>query len=142
MSKSDIVKSVILGSNNPNKAAVYADGFQFTHSAGDPPMDKSSWLGMETLILASFPDMEYVVEGIKEEGDGVRLAGHFTGTFTNDFDLSAIGVGVIPASGEKITWPSRSELITVEGDKITRWHGLDTGPDAGMAGFLRALGVG
>ena len=54
MSKSNIVKSVILGSNNPNKAAVYADGFQFTHSAGDPPMDKSSWLGMETLILASF----------------------------------------------------------------------------------------
>ena len=142
MNKIDIVKSVILGSSNPNKAAVYADNFQVTNSVGEPPMDKSTWLGMEPLVLASFPDMEYVIEEIKEEGDGVRLTGHFTGTFTNDLDLSAMGMEVIPASGKKITWPNASELISVEDDKITRWHILDTGPDAGMAGFLRALGVG
>jgi predicted ester cyclase len=142
MDKLDIVKSVLLGSDNPDKAAVYADDFQLTDSVGGPPMDKSTWLGMELLILASFPDMEYVIEEIKEEGDGVRLAGHFIGTFTNDLDLSAMGIGVIPASGKKITWASSSELITVEGNKITRWHSLNTGPDAGMAGFLRPLGVG
>lgn len=142
MSKVDIVKSVMIGSGNPNKAAVYADDFQVVNSVGEPQMDKNTWLGMETLILASFPDMEYVVEEIKEESDVVRLTGHFTGTFTNDFDLSNMGMGVIPASGKKITWPTSSDLISVEGDKITRWHILATGPDAGMAGFLRPLGVG
>ena len=142
MNRIDIVRSVLLGSSNPNKAAVYADDFQVTNSVGEPPMDKSTWLGMEPLVLASFPDMEYVIKEIKEEGDGVRLTGHFVGVFTNNLDLSAMGMGVIPASGEKITWPNASIHISVKGDKITKWHILDTSPDAGMAGFLRPLGVG
>jgi hypothetical protein len=142
MNRIDIVKSVLLGSSNPNKAAVYADDFQVTNSVGEPPMDKSTWLGMEPLVLASFPDMEYVIEEIKEEGDGVRLTGHFVGGFTNNLDLSAMGMEVIPASGKQITWPNASIHISVKGDKITKWHILATSPDAGMAGFLRPLGVG
>jgi hypothetical protein len=67
------------------------------------------------------------------------MSGHFEGTHTGDLDLSAIGIGVIPASGKKIVWPEASEKITVEGDKIIRME-----PYAGASGmqaWLAALGV-
>lgn len=142
MNKIDIVRSAIVGSGYHDKASLYTDDFQSTNSMGQPPLDKNTWLGMEALLTGSFPDLEFVVEELAEDGDGVQLAGYFTGTFTNDLDLSVMGIGVIPASGEKINWPTNHNLITFDGDKIVQWHGLDTGPDAGFSGFLKALGVG
>jgi len=143
MSRIDVVRSAIIGSNNHGaNPDLYADDFQHTDELGGPPMDKNTWLAMSPVMFASFPDIEFVIEEIAEQGDQVRLVGHFVGTFTNDFDLSAMGMGVIPATGAKITFSTNTDLVTVEGGKITRWHGTDTGPDAGMTGFLKALGAG
>jgi predicted ester cyclase len=142
MNKIDIVRSVIIDGSSTDTSAFYSDDFQATDSVGGQPMDKRAWLAMTPLMRASFPDIGYVIEDIREEGEKVRLTGHFVGTFTNDLDLSALGVGVISASGKKITWPTSSGLITVKGDRITRWQDTDTGPDAGFSGFLKAIGAG
>jgi predicted ester cyclase len=142
MNKLDIVNSVMVGSGYSDKGSLYTDDFQATNSVGEPPFDKNTWLGMEELLMGSFPDFDFVIDEIEEDSDGVWLTGHFAGTFTKDLDLTAMGVGVIPASGKKVTWPNSRNLISFEGDKISRWHTLDTGPDAGMSGFLRPLGVG
>jgi|GEM_PF-2728094 hypothetical protein len=67
------------------------------------------------------------------------MTGHFEGTHKADLDLSAIGAGVIPASGKKIVWPEVSVKITVEGDQIVREEAYGEG--GGMEAFLAPLGV-
>ena len=56
-------------------------------------------------------------------------------------DLSAMGLGVIRATGKAIVWPTGSVRLSFDDGKISKTHGLDTGPDAVMPGFLRGLGV-
>ena len=63
---------------------------------------------------------------IHEHGDTVMLTSHFTGTFTKDFDLSAMGMGVVPASGEMVTFPSSTSEISFDGDKVSKTHNIET----------------
>ena len=94
---------------------------------------------MGSMLNASLTDYGFVLNDLREEGDSVIMTGHFEGIFASDLDLSAMGIGVVPASGEKIVWPGASAKLTVEGDKIVRME-----PYAGAAGlraFLAALGV-
>ena len=140
MNKIEIVKQAF-DFDNPEGAQHLADNFQGTDSVGGPPLDKASWVGMGDLMRASFPDINYVIEDIHEHGDDVMVAGRFSGTFTNDFDGSAMGLGVIPATGMKVDFAVSTQTISFEREKITRNHSTDTGPDAGLAGFLKALGA-
>ena len=67
------------------------------------------------------------------------VSGHFEGTHTGDLDLSAMGMGVIPASGKKIVWPEASNEFKVDGDQIVSIKPY--GDSGGMEAFLAALGV-
>lgn len=120
-------------------AAYLADDFQNIDSDGSVLMDKAGWIGMSHMLFASLPDFEFVRTGLREEGDYVVMSGHFEGTHKADLDLSAMGAGVIPASGKKIVWPEVKAKFTVEGDKITREEAY--GESGGMAAFLGPLGV-
>ena len=125
----------------PNRDSFYTDDFQFTDALGSPPMDKSMLLGMGQLMESALPDISTVIEEIREEGDEVVVTSHWEGTFTNDFDLSPMGMGVIPATGEAIVFPTSTVRIGFDNGQISRIHDPGTGPDAGTPGFLRALGV-
>jgi hypothetical protein len=138
MNKEDIVREVfafdLTGSH-------LADNFQFTDSVGSDPMNKEMWLGMGHLMTAAIPDVDFAIESIEEDGEDLLVTGRFIGTFTNDFDLSALGMGVIPATGQPINMPSSTSRVSFEGDKIVHNHDLTTGPDAGIAGFIKGLGA-
>jgi hypothetical protein len=69
------------------------------------------------------------------------LTSHWEGTFVNDFDLSAMGLGVAPATGKAVVFPTSTIRISFDGDKISRIHDPATDPDAGPAGFFKALGM-
>jgi hypothetical protein len=71
----------------------------------------------------------------------VVVTSHWEGTFVNDFDLSALGLGVAPATGKAVVFPTSTIRISFDGDQISRIHDPATGPDVGTAGFLKALGV-
>ena len=118
-----------------------SDNFQGTDAVGGPPFDKASWIGMGQMFKHSFPDIKVVVEDAHEYGDKVMFTSHFTGTFTNDFNLSVMGMGVIPASSEMVTFPSSTSEISFDGDKVSGTHDIATGPEAGFPGLLKALGV-
>ena len=64
-----------------------------------------------------------------------------SGTFTNDLDMSAAGVGVISASGARVAFPASTYQVSFDGDQIVRLHNTETGPDSGLAGILKVLGV-
>ena len=141
MNKIDLVKTTYSFDNFEESNKHLSDDFQGTDSVGGPPFDKAGWIGMGQMFKNSFPDIKVVIEDIHEEGDNVLVTSHFTGTFSKDFDLSAMGMGVIPASGEAVKFPSRTNRISFEGDKVSRSHGIDTGPEAGFPGLLKAFGV-
>lgn len=141
MSKTDVVRDFLnRGIDLDHAANVFADDFQWVNSTGQA-FGKEAYLGLGANMLAAFPDLRYVVEDIHEADDGVIARGHWEGTFENDFDMSAMGIGVIPPNGEAIVWPTNTARWGVEGDQITSITDTSTGPDAGMPGFLRALGV-
>lgn len=140
MNKVDIAKAA-LSFDNPDRFSLFSDDFQFTNAVGEPPMDKDSWFAMGQLMESAFPDISYIIEDIREEGDGLAVTGRFAGTFSNDFDLSALGFGVIPATGAALDFPDSTMQVSFNGQKITEAHDPSTGPDAGMRGFLRALGA-
>lgn len=127
--------------DNPDQYSHYSDDFQFTDALGNPPQDKDSFIAGGQPVRLALPDLAHVIEDIREDGDDVVVTHHLSGTFTNDLDLSAMGLGVIRATGKAIDWPPGSVRLSFKNGKISRMHGLDTGPDAGMAGFLRGLGV-
>ena len=67
------------------------------------------------------------------------MTSHFQGKHTTDLDLSAMGMGVIPASGKEIVWPNESTKVMVKGDQIVREEAYGEG--GGMEAFLAPLGV-
>jgi len=96
---------------------------------------------IEQLMQSATPDIRPVIGNIREEGNDVVITSHWEGTFVNDFDLSVLGLGVIPATGKAALLPTSTVRISFDGDKISRIHDPATGPDAGTAGFVKALGV-
>lgn len=139
MSKIELVE-LVNDWNIPDRSSYYTDDFQLTNELGEPPADKSGVLVMADLMASAMPDISTIIEDIREEGESVILTSHWEGTFANDFDLSAMGMGVIPATGKAVVFPTSTIRIDFDGDKIGAIHATDTGPGAGMAGFIKALG--
>ena len=108
MNKQDIIREAFTVGNSGEHLA---DKFQFVDSIGSPPTNKEAWLGMAQFLTGALPDLYFTIESIKEDGEDFLLTGSFTGTFTNDLDLSAMDMGVIPATGKKVTWPSSSSRV-------------------------------
>lgn len=116
------------------------DDFQSLDEDGNVQMDKATFIAMGEMMLGSFDDLNYVRTDLTESGDdSVLMTGHFEGTHTGDFDLSAMGLGVITASGKKIEWPDATVKWIVKDDKIVRNE--NAGGSAGLEGFLAPLGV-
>jgi len=139
MNNAEIVKAAFQLEKPEVTRSLLAEDFQATNVSGEPPMDRESWLGMGDLMRASLPDIDYVIENIREQEEGVLITGYFTGTFTNDFDVSFMGMGVIPATGMKIRWPSATSRVTIEDGQITRSHALSA---EGIAAFFEPLREG
>lgn len=139
MNKMETIKAAFNMGDPEEQKKYYSDDYQFTDSVGSPPMDLTMWFGMGELMKAAMPDADYIIEDIREDGDDVLVTGHFTGTFENDFDLTALNMGVIPATGKAITFPSSTSRVSFRGDKVSRQQDLSTGPNAGTAGFVATL---
>ena len=139
MDKIELVKGINDWTNS-RVEDYYADGFQLISSSG-PPFDKDATLMMRRLMKEAMPDIKTIIDDLREDGDDVLVTSHWEGTFTNDFDLSALGMGVVPATGKLVVFPTASVRVSFEGDKISKVYDPATGPDAGVAGFVKALGV-
>lgn len=140
MNKIEFVRSAY-ASAGPDNGDWFSDDFQWTDELGSPPMDKDSFIGMGMLLQSAFPDIALIIDDIREEGDTVVVKSHNSGTFVNDLDLSSLGLGVVPATGKALDFPAQRDRVSFDGDKISEMHNLETGPQAGIAGLLKTLGV-
>ena len=134
----------LLASSGSGAASIAAsdnllsNDFQFLDKDGNVQMDRASYLGFGSLLYASFKDMKFVYSDIHDEAGDVVVRAHWEGTFTGDLDLSAMGMGVVPASGKKIVWSQASSKWKVEGDKVVSIQDVSEG---GIGEFLAPLGV-
>jgi predicted ester cyclase len=113
----------------------------FVFSGGSPePIGKQQWLGMSYALYAAFPDLQYnlLITGV--EGDTVYTTTQITGTHTNDLDLTALGLGVIPATGNSISLPVTPSEGIVEGGKLVSIHVHEV-EGVGLPGILAQIGV-
>lgn len=119
------------------RSSYVAEDFENVDRDGNVVMDKAAWEGMTHLLLNSFDDFDYVVSNTREEGDAVIVTARFEGKFTKDLDLSAMGMGVFPASGRKIVFPEGIVRLSVKGDKIIS---MEQAPgSSGVEDFYAAL---
>jgi hypothetical protein len=114
-----------------------SDDFQNLDQDGNVLMDKKAYIGLARLLTGAFKGYKAVISNLREEDDGVIMTFHFEGTHTGDLDLSAMGLGVIPASGKMIIWPEATSKFAIEDGKITSIQAIN----AGMEWFLAPLGV-
>ena len=113
----------------------------FSYSGPFPkPVSLQEWRGMAAVFRNAFPDWRFNAQVERVEGDIVHLTVHPSGTHTGDLDLTALGSGVIPASGKSFALPLENARLTFKGDKIVNFH-LDVTPGGGIPGILSQLGV-
>ena len=124
------------------EAARYlTDDFQATYANGSPSMDKDTWIGSGVLMEAALPDMVWTFEYVGEDGDDVLVDTRMSGTFENDFDLSAMGMGVIPATGKRVEMGPIRNRVRFEDSKICEIYDPRTGQEGGVADLMKTLGV-
>jgi predicted ester cyclase len=121
-----------------NKKYLSSD-FQSLDKDGNVEMDKAAYIGMSQLLFGSFSDFKFVKNDVRADGDIVFVTGHFEGKHVGDLDFSAMGLGVIPASGKMVIWPETTVMFKFAGDKIVSIQ--PEGDTGGTAAFLKALGV-
>ena len=97
-------------------ASFLADNFQFSGPVPEP-IGADQWLGLSGVLLNAFEDLQYNLRVESVEGNIVRIAAQLNGTHNNDLDLSAMGMGVIPASGKTFSLPEEHGEVLIEGDK-------------------------
>ena len=144
-SKVDLYKEYVNAAwTNPPSSILEAsktyisENFQSLDKDGNVVQNREAWMGMAQLLTTAMKNIKFVYSDIHEEDDGVIVIGQWEGTHTSDLDLTALGLGVIPASGKKIVIPSGNKF-KIEGKKIVSRQ--DYGDYGGSAEFLAAFGV-
>ncbi|NIM92141.1 MAG: hypothetical protein GTO18_00285, partial [Anaerolineales bacterium] len=99
-------------------ASYLSEDFQFSGPVPEP-LSAAEWIGFSRILKAAFPDIQYNLRVESINGKVVKTSSKVSGTHTGDLDMSAMGMGVIPATGKSFSNPEEYGFATVEGDKIT-----------------------
>lgn len=123
--------------------ALLDDEFEFVHPSMPAPVDKATFLKMVEQIPVAFPDWQYHLHDVVQEGDTVRSKVQITATNTGELDLSFMGGPVIPATGRSIELPEESATETFRDGKLLREvvDDLPEGQVGGLTAILDQLGV-
>jgi len=120
-------------------ASFLAPDFQFSGPVPEA-VGAAEWIMVNKILQDGMPDMCINLRIVGVDGDEVQAVDQLTGTHTADLDLTSLGIGVIPATGRRVTLPEERGVATVKNGKITSIR-LNTPADGGMAGTLAQLGV-
>lgn len=141
MDPAEVVKMFFdtLNTSGPEAAADYLAENYTTESPPFPPRSKEQWVGSQKMFSNAFPDMHEAFEIQGVDGNVVRGINRTTGTHTGDFDLSGMGIGVIPATG-KLATTVFSVTHVVEDGKIVSTKGEPV-DNMGLENVLAQLGI-
>ena len=116
-----------------------ADDFQFSGPVPEP-ISGPAWMGMSKSLKAAFPDLNYQFKIEKVNGNRVHISAQLKGTHRGDLDLTAMGMGVIPATSKSFAATHEHGEATVQDGKVKTWAMTPT-EGAGLMAILGQLGV-
>ncbi|MDQ3004521.1 MAG: ester cyclase [Chloroflexota bacterium] len=142
MNKREIVQSLmdsIQKGDFVHAKTMLADDFQFSGPI-PTPINRESWLAMSASLRTAFPNLDYHFNVIGADGDSVKTTSQLSGTHTDSFDLTAMNMGVIPATDRDFSVKVEKTKVTVKDNKVTSWA-VEPTDGAGLRAILDQLGV-
>lgn len=130
--------SIQKGDFNTAKTLI-ADNFQFSGPVPEP-INREAWLKMSANLRTAFPDLNYHFKVEGEEGDTIKIAAQLKGTHIKDLDVTAMNMGIIPATKKSFTNAHEHGKVTVKGNKVTLWA-MEPVKGGGLMGILDQLDV-
>ena len=116
-----------------------SDDFRFFGPVPQP-QGAQQWMGTVKGMNAAIPDIDYHLSITGAQDGHVHTQTQLTGTHTAEWDLSPIGLGVIPATNKSFTNPAEAGTMTVRDGKITSYE-IQSQPGGGLPGILAQLGI-
>lgn len=105
------------------------------------PIGVKEYIDVHRVLLAAFPDWRHNFTVIKEDENEVTGKVRITGTHTRDLTLPFIpNLGVVQATGRRISLPEEKVHIKLKGNKIARFD-VEAVPNGGVFGLLSQIGV-
>ena len=120
-------------------ADLLADDYEFSGPIPDP-VGRDQFLGLMELMWEAFPDMRINTRLVNIKGNVVHFTNQLAGTHTGDLDLSAMGMGVIPATGRSFSMAREDGESVIADGYIISTHVQPT-EGAGLMAILHQLGV-
>jgi len=119
--------------------SLFADGFKFSGPVPEP-ISGEAWLGMSASLKAAFPDLDYQFKIESVDGDIAHISAELKGTHSGDLDLTAMDMGVIPATGKSFKAAHENGVARLRDGKVTAWE-MEGTEGAGLMAILGQLGV-
>ncbi len=116
-----------------------ANDFQFSGPVPEP-ISGPAWMGMSKSLKTAFPDLDYRFKIESVDGNKVHISAQLKGTHNGDLDLTAMGMGVIPATKKSFAAAHEHGEATVQDGKVKAWAMTPT-EGAGLMAILGQLGV-
>jgi len=104
------------------------------------PQSAEQWMGMVKGMHAAMPDINYNLQITGAHDNHVHMETQLTGTHTAEWDLTPLGIGVVPATGKSFSNPAEAGTMTVANGKITSYE-IESSPQGGLPGILKQLGI-
>jgi hypothetical protein len=120
-------------------ASYLSDNFQFSGPVPEP-ISGQEWLGLAAGMKAAFPDLTYNFHVTGVDGNVARTSSQVSGTHTEEWDLSMMGIGVIPPTGKTFSNTQEDGEGVVEGDQIVSIH-IYAVEGSGLMGIFAQLGI-
>ena len=142
MSVREIAESFVMAMNSGDwekVASFLSEDFKFMGPVPEP-IGGMEWVGLSKSLKRAFPDIRYNVRIGSVEGDVVRTKTQLSGTHTGDLDLTAMGFGVIPATGISFSNPEEEGEAVVRGDEVVSLL-VKSVEGSGLIGILQKIGV-
>ncbi|MGB7876331.1 MAG: ester cyclase [Anaerolineales bacterium] len=118
---------------------LFADDFKFSGPVPEP-ISGEAWIGMSVSLKNAFPDLDYQFKIESVDGDTANISSELKGTHKGDFDLTAMDMGVIPATGKSFKAAHEHGKVSVRDGNITAWA-MEHTEGAGLMAILGQLGV-
>ena len=119
--------------------SLFADDFKFSGPVPEP-ISGEAWIGMSVSLKNAFPDLDYNFKIESVDGDTAHISAELQGTHKGDFDLIAMNMGVIPATGKSFKAAHEHGVATLRDGKIAAWE-MEGTEGAGLMAILGQLGV-
>ena len=116
-----------------------SNDFKFSGAVPEP-ISGEAWIGMSANLKSAFPDLNYHFNIESVNGDTAQISAELSGAHKGDLDLTAMDMGVIPATGRSFKAAREKGKAMVRDGKVTSFA-LEPTEGAGLMAILGQLGI-